>query len=205
MRFAGEKAKAVTVALALGASLVVGPAAALAASGGGLMPIPAQSPGDATMPAGACAPEAGGVPNSGACAPLRKARLVQGAAIPPPTTPHAVLTAIAAANTIRTKPYIWGGGHAGWWARGYDCSGSVSFALHGGGLLRSPMTSGEMTQWGAPGRGRWITVYANAGHAFAVIDGLRWDTAGDSRGTGPRWHRSMVSTAGYVARHPLGY
>jgi hypothetical protein len=119
--------------------------------------------------------------------------------------PPAVKAAIAAANRIHTKPYIWGGGHARWWDEGYDCSGAVSYALHGAGLLEAPMDSGEMTAWGEPGPGRWITVYANAGHAFAVIDGLRWDTAGDARGTGPRWHRSMVSTAGYVARHPAGY
>jgi cell wall-associated NlpC family hydrolase len=204
LRFAGENAKAGIVALALGAALVAAPSAALAASGGGLTPIPAQGSTE-TAPPVACSPEAGGVQNSGPCPPVRKARLVEGAAIPPPTTPSAVLSAIAAANTIRTKPYIWGGGHARWWDRGYDCSGSVSFALHGGGLLQSPLDSGEMMRWGAPGKGRWITVYANAGHAFAVIDGLRWDTAGDANGTGPRWHKSMVSSAGYVARHPLGY
>jgi hypothetical protein len=67
------------------------------------------------------------------------------------------------------------------------------------------MDSSEMMNWGVPGKGRWITIYANAGHAFAVIDGLRWDTAGDSSGTGPRWHPEMVSTVGYVARHPAGY
>ncbi len=204
MRFVGGKRKAGIVALALGAALA-GPSAALAASGGGLMPISSQSPTETTAPPVTCTPEAGGVANSSACPSVRKARLVEGAAIPPPTTPRAILSAIAAANTIRTRPYIWGGGHARWWDRGYDCSGSVSFALHGGGLLRSPLTSGEMMRWGAPGKGRWITVYANAGHAFAVIDGLRWDTAGDASGTGPRWHASMVSSAGYVARHPLGY
>jgi hypothetical protein len=201
LRFAAVKAKVGIVALALGAVLAVAPSAALA-SGGGVMPISGQGPTETTA---ACTPEAGGVPNSATCAPVRKARLVEGAAIPPPTTPPAVLSAIAAANTIRTRPYIWGGGHTRWWDRGYDCSGSVSFALHGGGLLETPLDSGEMMRWGAPGRGRWITVYANAGHAFAVIDGLRWDTAGDANGTGPRWHTSMVSTAGYVARHPLGY
>jgi cell wall-associated NlpC family hydrolase len=184
--------------------MAAGPPTALAASGGGLTPISPQASPETTAPE-ACDPAVGGVANSSACPAPRKAHLVAGAAIPPPTMPRAVLSAIAAANTIRTRPYIWGGGHAHWWDRGYDCSGSVSFALHGGGLLRSPLTSGEMTHWGAPGKGRWITVYANAGHAFAVIDGLRWDTAGDARGTGPRWHRGMVSTAGYVARHPLGY
>ena len=87
---------------------------------------------------------------------------------------------IAAANQIRTKPYIWGGGHARWWDRGYDCSGSVSYALHGGEFLESPLPSGPMESWGLEGEGRWITVYANAGHAYAVIAGYRWDTSGDS-------------------------
>ena len=99
----------------------------------------------------------------------------------------------SAANQIRTKPYIWGGGHGRWWDAGYDCSGAVSFALHGGGLLASPMTSGRWSTGASSGAGRWITVYANAGHAFAVIAGLRWDTVGDTSGTGPRWHASMVS------------
>ncbi len=114
---------------------------------------------------------------------------------------------IAAANRIRTKPYIWGGGHARWWDRGYDCSGAVSYALHGANLITSPMPSGPMEHWGLPGRGKWITVYANAGHAYAVIAGLRWDTAGDTTGTGPRWHTSLAAAAGgqFVARHPAGY
>ncbi len=209
MRLAGEKAKAGIVALAVGVASLAGSSAALAASGGGLTPAPAQgsdSPPAAAAPTATCAPGVGGVPNSaGACAPVRRARLVAGTAIPPPDAPPAVDAAISAANTIRTRPYIWGGGHARWWSRGYDCSGAVSFALHGGGFLESPLVSGAMMHWEMPGKGRWVTVYANAGHAFAVIDGLRWDTVGDSQGTGPRWHTNMVSTAGYVARHPLGY
>jgi hypothetical protein len=139
------------------------------------------------------------------CLPVTKAQFVLGVAAPPESAPPAVKAAIAAANLIRTRPYVWGGGHARWWMPGYDCSGAVSFVLHGAGLLSTPMDSGEMMNLGAAGKGRWITVYANAGHAFAVIDGLRWDTAGDSSGTGPRWHKDMVSTAGFVARHPAGY
>jgi hypothetical protein len=133
------------------------------------------------------------------------AEYVLGVAAPPETAPPAVKAAIAAANQIRTRPYIWGGGHARWSSPGYDCSGAVSYALHGAGLIETPMDSGEMMNWGVPGKGRWITIYANAGHAFAVIDGLRWDTVGDSEGTGPRWHTEMVSTKGFVARHPAGY
>jgi hypothetical protein len=139
--------------------------------------------------------------------PPGKAMLVNGRAIPPINAPPAVKKVIAAANKIRTKPYIWGGGHARWWDRGYDCSGSVSFALHGGGFLSSPLPSGPMESWGSPGKGRWITVYANAGHAYAVIAGLRWDTAGNTSGTGPRWHKSTRAAASgpFVARHPAGY
>ena len=92
---------------------------------------------------------------------------------------------IAAANRIRTKPYVWGGGHGRWWDRGYDCSGSVSYALHGGEFLESPLPSGPMENWGMAGEGRWITVYANAGHAYAVIAGYRWDTSGDSAANRP--------------------
>ncbi|MGC1164712.1 MAG: hypothetical protein WA862_01245 [Solirubrobacterales bacterium] len=138
-------------------------------------------------------------------APAGAAALVGGRAIAPIDAPAAVKRVIAAANRIRTKPYVWGGGHGRWWDRGYDCSGAVSYALRGGEFLASPLPSGPMERWGAPGPGRWITVYANAGHAYAVIAGLRWDTSGNSRGTGPRWHADMASRAGFVARHPPAY
>jgi hypothetical protein len=133
------------------------------------------------------------------------ALLSGGRALAPLNAPPAVRKVIAAANRIRTKPYIWGGGHGRWWDRGYDCSGAVSYALHGGELIDSPMPSGPMESWGRRGPGQWITVYANAGHAFAVIAGLRWDTSGNTSGTGPRWHTDMTSTRGFVARHPEGY
>jgi cell wall-associated NlpC family hydrolase len=139
--------------------------------------------------------------------PPGKAMLVNGRAIPPANAPAAVKKVIYAANKIRSKPYIWGGGHGRWWDRGYDCSGAVSFALHGGNFLSSPLPSGPMETWGSAGKGRWITVYANAGHAYAVIAGLRWDTAGNTHGTGPRWHKSLQAAASgtFVARHPAGY
>jgi cell wall-associated NlpC family hydrolase len=161
-------------------------------------------------PAQATAP--GGVPSTTPemaepTGPPGKAMLVGGRAIPPVNAPPAVKKVIAAANKIRTKPYIYGGGHGRWWDAGYDCSGAVSFALHGGGFLSSPLPSGPMEAWGSPGRGRWITVYANGGHAYAVIAGLRWDTAGNTSGTGPRWHKSLSAAAGgpFTARHPAGY
>jgi hypothetical protein len=141
------------------------------------------------------------------CTPTAKAKLLDnGMLIPPKSAPARVKQVIAAANKIRSKPYIFGGGHARWWDRGYDCSGSVSFALHGGHFLESPLPSGPMEKWGLAGIGRWITVYANGGHAYAVIAGFRWDTSGDGNGeTGPRWHADLRDNVGYVARHPAGY
>jgi cell wall-associated NlpC family hydrolase len=196
------------VALALALALAL-PAAALAA-GGGVAPTAGSDQGEPATPSTPtpesteCTPAGVGLTEL-SCAAVTPATLLLGVAAPPESAPPAVKAAIAAANRIHTRPYIWGGGHGRWWDAGYDCSGSVSYALHGAGLIETPMDSGEMMGWGESGPGRWITVYANAGHAFAVIDGLRWDTAGDSRGTGPRWHRSMAPTAGYVARHPAGY
>ena len=140
-------------------------------------------------------------------APPGKAMLVDGRAIPPANAPAAVKRVIAAANKIRTKPYVYGGGHARWWDSGYDCSGAVSFALRGAGLITTPMPSGSLAGWGSAGKGRWITVYANGGHAYAVIAGLRWDTAGVTNGTGPRWHKSLkaAATGPFTTRHPEGY
>jgi peptidoglycan hydrolase CwlO-like protein len=121
----------------------------------------------------------------------------------PAAAPPAVQAAIEAANAIATTPYIWGGGHGSFESSGYDCSGSVSYALHGGGFLESPLDSTGLSTWGEPGAGQWITVYANAGHAWAIIAGLAFDTSG---GAGPRWHPSPVSsTEGFIARHPPGY
>ncbi|HET9677148.1 MAG TPA: hypothetical protein VFP21_06555 [Solirubrobacterales bacterium] len=130
--------------------------------------------------------------------------LLTGVALAPPDAPEAVKGAINAANTIIGRPYVWGGGHASFYSQGYDCSGSVSFALFGGGLIPRPLASGELEHWGAPGPGKWITVYANAGHTFAEIAGLRWDTVGDAQGTGPRWHLAGTDTSGFVVRHPPG-
>jgi cell wall-associated NlpC family hydrolase len=130
--------------------------------------------------------------------------LLSGVALPPSDAPEAVKNVINNANTIVGRPYIWGGGHGSWYSHGYDCSGSVSFALFGGGLIPRPLTSGDLEGWGSPGPGKWITVYANAGHTFAEIAGLRWDTVGDAQGTGPRWHLASTDTSGFVVRHPPG-
>jgi peptidoglycan hydrolase CwlO-like protein len=121
----------------------------------------------------------------------------------PSSAPPAVQAAIEAANSIATTPYIWGGGHGSFESSGYDCSGSVSFALNGGGFLSSPLDSTGLSTWGDPGPGQWITVYANSGHAWMIIAGLAFDTSG---GAGPRWHSSPVnSPEGFIARHPAGY
>ena len=111
---------------------------------------------------------------------------------------------VAAANRIATKPYKYGGGHGRWNDSGYDCSGSVSYALHGGGLLSSALDSSGFMRWGAPGKGRHITIYASPSHAYMVINGRRYDTTGRSE-TGTRWQPDMRSSAGYVVRHPPGY
>jgi peptidoglycan hydrolase-like protein with peptidoglycan-binding domain len=125
-------------------------------------------------------------------------------AVAPADAPPQVQQAIEAANEIVGKPYKYGGGHGNWNDSGYDCSGTVSYALHGAGLLDQPMASGDLESWGSSGRGSWITVYANGGHAYAIIAGLRLDTSGDSSGDGPRWHTDLRSGSGYVARHYRG-
>jgi cell wall-associated NlpC family hydrolase len=130
--------------------------------------------------------------------------LLSGIALAPPDAPEAVQKVINNANMIVGRPYVWGGGHASFYSYGYDCSGSVSYALFGGGLIPEPLTSGALEGWGEAGPGKWITVYANADHTFMEIAGLRWDTVGDARGTGPRWHLMPTDTSGFVARHPPG-
>jgi peptidoglycan hydrolase-like protein with peptidoglycan-binding domain len=126
-----------------------------------------------------------------------------GLAIAPEGAPQQVKDVIAAANAIARKPYRYGGGHGRWEDTGYDCSGSVSYALHGGGLLERSMPSGGFTSWGEAGEGEWITIYANGGHMYAVIAGLRFDTSGRSR-SGSRWQREMRDGSGYTVRHPAG-
>ena len=129
-----------------------------------------------------------------------------GDAIPPSNAPLAVRAAIEAANQIDDLPYVWGGGHGSFSSSGYDCSGSVSFMLHGGGFLSSPLDSTGLEVWGESGGGNWITVFANSGHAWAYVAGLRWDTGGPGGGSGPRWSTVMRDDASsFVARHPSGY
>ena len=128
-----------------------------------------------------------------------------GRAIPPPSAPPAVKAMIGAANHIRNRPYRWGGGHRSWNSRGYDCSGSVSYVMHAAGLLDSPLDSRGFMRWGGGGPGSWVRIYANDGHVFAVIAGLRWDTSSDEGdGHGPGWSEEMRSGRGFRVRHPLG-
>jgi cell wall-associated NlpC family hydrolase len=125
--------------------------------------------------------------------------------IPIPTNvPEVVQRVIAGGNAIADFPYIWGGGHASFIANGYDCSGSVSYALAAGGLLSAPLVSGDLASWGEPGPGRWITIYANAGHTFMDVDGVWFDTAGRSGPYASRWLVSTPPLAGYAVRHPPG-
>jgi hypothetical protein len=144
-------------------------------------------------------------------APPGRAKLLKdGTAIPPADAPPAIQTAIAAGNAIHTMPYTWGGGHRDFLDTGYDCSGAVSYVLHGAGLLTSPMPSGPLAaSWGLPGKGRWITVYANASHAYMVVAGLRFDTSavGEklNQGSGPRWRKSKRKATGYTAKYAPGY
>ena len=126
-----------------------------------------------------------------------------GTAVAPLEAPDVVATVIAAGNEIATKPYKWGGGHGAWADSGYDCSGSISFALAGAGLMTSPLVAAQFMHWGAKGPGRWITIYASRGHTFMVVAGLRFDTSGARAGT--RWQPAAGrSYAGFVARHPPG-
>lgn len=124
-----------------------------------------------------------------------------GVAYAPALAPLPVKRAIWAANKLRKKPYIYGGGHASFRSRGYDCSGTISFALHAAGVLDSPLDSGSFMRWGERGRGEWITVYTNPGHAYVVIAGMRLDTSGPGE-SGPRWREEPRSPRGFRARHP---
>lgn len=126
-----------------------------------------------------------------------------GLAVAPADAPEPVKAVIAAGNEIATKPYKYGGGHGDWDDSGYDCSGSVSYALHGAGLVGHPLDSGEFMSWRFAGRGEWITVFAHESHVYMKVAGLRFDTSGlDEDGT--RWHDTRASRDGYTIRHPSG-
>jgi hypothetical protein len=151
-------------------------------------------------------------PASGASQPREKVghtditkatALPNGIALPPLDAPEEVKQIIEAGNVIARSPYKWGGGHGKWLDTGYDCSGSVSFALAAAGLLEGPLASGPFMNWGEPGKGKWVTIYTHPGHMFMVVAGIRFDTSA-ARVRGSRWINEMRSTAGFVARHPPG-
>ena len=145
--------------------------------------------------------DGGGVTVNGDSGKPGKAKLRKnGKAIPPANAPKRVVNAIKAGNRIRRKPYRWGGGHGSFDDRGYDCSGAVSYVLHGARMLSSPLASGGLMGWGRRGAGKWITVYAHGGHTFVVVAGLRFDTSGTG-GKGPRWQKDMRSKSGFAVRH----
>ena len=129
--------------------------------------------------------------------------LADGSAVAPAGAPAIVQAMIAAGNRIATKRYVWGGGHARWEDKGYDCSGSVSYTLHAAGLLASPLVSGDLAHWGERGPGTWVTIYANAGHVYMTIAGLRFDTSGQ-RSAGTRWQPVLRSSRHFHVRHPAG-
>jgi hypothetical protein len=143
-------------------------------------------------------------------APPGRAKLRKdGTALAPADAPANIQAAIAAGNAIHTFPYRWGGGHRSFTDTGYDCSGAVSYVLHAAGLLPSPMPSGPLASgWGVPGKGRWITVFANASHAYMVVAGLRFDTSavGErlNQGSGPRWRSTKRKATGYTAKYYPG-
>jgi hypothetical protein len=137
-------------------------------------------------------------------ADVTKARaLGNGVAVPPLDAPEEVKQIIEAGNVIARTPYLWGGGHGEWLDKGYDCSGSVSFALAAAGLLNGPLASGPLMSWGEPGPGKWVTIYSSPGHVYMYVAGVRFDTS-NSRVTGSRWSNTVRSNAGFVARHPAG-
>jgi cell wall-associated NlpC family hydrolase len=212
-----------TVSLALAVALLAPlPAGAQAANGGA-------SAGAATAPAASTRTSGGAAPGTLVRAPARararsrsrrrprpRVKPVTAAAPPPTATaallpdgtatapvvaPAVVAAVIAAGNRIASLPYRWGGGHASWDDTGYDCSGSVGYALHGGGLLDASATSGELMSYGEAGPGAWITIYTNPDHVYMVVAGLRFDTSGARPS---RWQVAPRSGAGFAVRHPPG-
>ncbi|HEY5429519.1 MAG TPA: hypothetical protein VIK04_10410 [Solirubrobacteraceae bacterium] len=190
---------------------LVGASGASAASGTGRPPSQPSSTATigaaSTGGAGVGAPSEPASTRSRPTVPGDVAKIIRGVAYAPSFAPKVVKEAIWAGNVIRTKPYIYGGGHGRWKDAGYDCSGSVSYVLHAAGLLRTSMDSGEFESWGRRGLGQWITVYTNPAHAFVEIAGIRLDTSAQDDpkpppGSGPRWRPVMARTRGFRARHP---
>lgn len=143
-------------------------------------------------------------PTTGPTVPGNRAVLKGRIAYAPANAPESVKRGIWATNYLTWRPYVWGGGHGTFYDRGYDCSGTISFFLHHAGLLDSPIPSKGFLSYGEGGKGKWVTIYARAGHVFAVIAGLRLDTTGYRQEEGPRWRIESRAPWGFVARHPAG-
>ena len=195
------------------AVLALLPATAVASTGGA-SPGGAAAPTTAVRAGGGAAPGAVAKPHrrhrarkrrapvAATVAPPAVATLLDdGTASPPAGAPAEVAAVIVAGDRIASLPYRWGGGHASWEDRGYDCSGSVGYALHGGGLLEESATSGDLMSYGERGPGTWITIYANPDHVYMVVAGLRFDTSGARPS---RWQAAPRSGAGFAVRHPAG-
>jgi cell wall-associated NlpC family hydrolase len=176
-----------------------------------LPPLPNAHPHLVQPVAGGAAPAAAATPDFGKSDPAPTGPATSGGSVLHAASggsgavsrATAVRQIIEAGNAIARTPYLWGGGHGKWLDTGYDCSGSVSFVLAAAGLLGGPLDSGHLMSWGQPGKGRWVTIYANAGHVFLEVAGIRFDTGAQSV-TGSRWASDGRSTAGFVARHPAG-
>jgi cell wall-associated NlpC family hydrolase len=171
------------------------------------VPSPAIAPGQASGATGGAAVAATAGAKPDLLVPGSLARYVNGLAAAPMSAPAVVQQVIWAGNQIIGLPYIFGGGHASFISPGYDCSGTVSFALHGGDLLQTPEDSSEFEVWGSHGAGRWLAIFANGGHAYMTVAGLRLDTSAaddPSNQQGPRWRPLRPENAGFVVRHPLG-
>ena len=173
--------------------------------------VPASAQTGGSGPPGSTTTPTTTTPAPAPVGPPGKAKIRKdGTAVAPADAPAQIQTAIAAANAIHTLPYVWGGGHRSFASSGYDCSGAVSYVLHAAGLLASPMTSGSLaSSWGLPGKGRWITVYGNASHAYMVIAGKRFDTSsgGDrwNQGSGPRWRKKKRKPLGFTGKYYPGF
>jgi cell wall-associated NlpC family hydrolase len=180
-----------------------GAAAAPAAAAAPITDPGLQDVGPAPRGAASAGVRRGSTDNGPRVSVTRASALPNGVAVPPLEAPEAVKQIIEAGNIIARSPYVWGGGHGKWIDTGYDCSGSVSFALAAAGLLAGPLDSGRLSHWGAAGQGRWVTIYANAGHVFMEVAGIRFDTSGQ-RVTGSRWQNDARPTTGFAVRHPPG-
>jgi cell wall-associated NlpC family hydrolase len=170
-------------------------------------PGPPTSTAQASSVTGGSAVEAAAAAKPELLVPGSRARYVNGLAAAPMSAPAAIQQMIWAGDQIIGLPYIYGGGHASFISPGYDCSGTVSFALHGASLLTVPADSSEFMGWGSHGIGRWVTIFSNPGHAYMTVAGLRLDTSSADDPTnqqGPRWRPLRTGNSGFTVRHPLG-